>query len=96
MRNQCSIDLTPGVAHAKAYGFTSCIIFDRLHFMHGDKNAIVGAGKTRERRVTTTPDGISCAGDAKEVDSKLNFRDGGWFEDAVWSQPGGGRPKRDR
>ena len=92
--NQCSIDIAPGVAHAKAYSFTSCIVFDGSHFVHGDQNAIIGAGEARERRMTTTPDGIGRAGDAEDANSKLNFGNRGWLKDTIWSQPCGGRPNR--
>ena len=43
--------------------------------------------------MTTTPNGVGRTGDVKDADSKLNFGDGGWLEDTVWSQPSGGRPK---
>ena len=85
MWDQGSINITPGVAHAKAYSLSTCIIFDRFHFVHCDQNAIIGASEARKRRMTPTPDGICRTSNAKDADSELHFGNGGWLEDTVWS-----------
>lgn len=46
--------------------------------------------------MTTTTDGIGRTGYTKETDSKLNFGNSGWLEDAIWSQPSCGRPEMDK
>ena len=93
MWNQGRIDITPGIAHAKTYSLSSCIVFDGCHFVHCDQNTIIGASEARKRRMTPTSDGIGRSSNAKEANSELNFGDRGWLEDTIWSQPSRGRPK---
>lgn len=93
MWNQGLIDIAPGIAHTKAYGLGSGVVFDGCHLVHCDQDAIVGAGEAGKRRMASAPDGIGRTGNAKDADGELNFGNGGWLENTVWSQPCGGRPE---
>ena len=94
--NQGPIDITLGIAHAKAYSLSSCIVFDDYHFVHCDQNPIIGAGEARKRRMTPTSDGIGRTSNVKEADRELNFENSAWLEDTIWSQPSGRRPEERR